>query len=195
MTTATASDPEKRLTGAHLLVAHVALLGGVLTGLLQGLEHAGFGFPASQYFLQSYYHSVSVHGVLNVLVWTTFFICGFLPFISARGYAIPLVRPGLGWLTFWVMLAGLILAAIPLVGNAATVMFTFYAPLKAHWAFYIGLTLVVAGTWLVTLRLALTHRVWRAQHPGVRTPLPSFMSLVAMGMWALAPVGLGAAGG
>ena len=41
MTTDTASLPEKRLTGAHLLVAHVALLGGVVTGLLQALEHAG----------------------------------------------------------------------------------------------------------------------------------------------------------
>src|SRR5262245_47079389 len=199
MTTATlteaeqrASDPEKRLTATHLVVAHVALLGGILTRLLQGLEHAGVTFPASPYFLQSYYHSVSVHGVLNVLVWTTFFICGFLPFIAARGYPMPLVGLGLGWLTFWLMLAGLVLAAIPLAGNAATVMFTFYPPLKAHWAFYVGLTLVVVGTWLVTLRLALTHRAWRAGHPGVRTPLASFMSLVTMTMLTLASIGLAA---
>src|SRR5262244_677431 len=103
MTTATlteaeqrASDPEKRLTAAHLLVAHVALLGGIVTGLLQGLEHAGIEFPASPYLLQSYYHSVSLHGVLNVLVWTTFFISGFVPFISARAYAMPLASPRLG---------------------------------------------------------------------------------------------------
>jgi len=185
-------DPEKRLTGAHLLVANVALLGGIVTGLLQGLEHAGFEFPASDYFLRSYYHSVSMHGVLNVLVWTTFFIAGFLPFISARAYAMPLVSPRLGWLTFWVMLAGLVMAAVPLAGNAATVMFTFYAPLKAHWAFYIGLTLVVVGTWLVTLRLGLSHRAWRAQHPGARAPLAAFMALVTMAMWTLASVGLAA---
>jgi cytochrome c oxidase subunit 1 len=188
-----ASDPEKRLTGAHLLVASVALLGGLVTGLLQGLEHAGFEFPASEYFLRSYYHSVSVHGVLNVLVWTTFFIAGFLPFISARAYGRPLVSLRLGWLTFWLMLIGLLIAAVPLVGNAATVMFTFYAPLKAHWAFYIGLTLVVVGTWLVTLRLALSQRAWRAAHRDARTPLAAFMSLVTMAMWTLASVGLAAA--
>jgi cytochrome c oxidase subunit 1 len=188
-----ASDPEKRLTGAHLLVANVALLGGLVTGLLQGLEHAGFEFPASDYFLRSYYHSVSLHGVLNVLVWTTFFIAGFLPFISARAYAMPLASLRLGWITFWLMLAGLVIAAVPLAGNAATVMFTFYAPLKAHWAFYIGLTLVVVGTWLVTLRLALSQRDWRAGHPGARTPLAAFMSLVTMAMWTLASVGLAAA--
>jgi len=187
-----ASNPEKRLTGAHLLVANVALLGGIVTGFMQGLEHAGFEFPASPYFLQSYYHSVSMHGVLNVLVWTTFFISGFLPFISARSYAMPLVSPRLGWLTFWLMLVGLVIAAVPLVGNAATVMFTFYAPLKANWAFYVGLTLVVVGTWLITLRLALSQRAWRLAHQGVRTPLAAFMSLVTMAMWTLASVGIAA---
>jgi cytochrome c oxidase subunit 1 len=188
----TASDPEKRLTGAHMLVANMALLGGIVTGLLQGLEHAGVEFPASEYFLQSYYHSVSMHGVLNVLVWTTFFIAGFLPFISARAYGIPLASPRLGWLTFWLMLAGLLIAAVPLAGNAATVMFTFYAPLQAHWAFYVGLTLVVVGTWLITLRLTLSQRAWRARHPDARTPLAAFMSLVTMAMWTLASVGLAA---
>jgi cytochrome c oxidase subunit 1 len=174
------------------VVANVALLGGILTGFLQGLEHAGFEFPASDYFLRSYYHSVSMHGVLNVLVWTTFFICGFLPFISAQAYGMPLVSPRLGWITFWVMMLGLATAAVPLAGNAATVMFTFYAPLKAHWAFYVGLTLVVVGTWLITWRLALSQRNWRTQHPGRRTPLPAFMALVTMAMWTLASVGLAA---
>ena len=187
-----ATGSERRLTGAHLLVANVALLGGLVTGLLQGLEHAGFEFPAGDYFLRSYYHSVSLHRVLNVLVWTTFFISGFLPFVSAQAYEMPLVSLRLGWITFWVMLAGLVIAAVPLVGNAATVMFTFYAPLKAHWAFYVGLTLVVVGTWLITWRLAMSQRTWRTQHPGRRTPLPAFMALVTMAMWTLASVGLAA---
>ncbi|HEY7248907.1 MAG TPA: cbb3-type cytochrome c oxidase subunit I [Methylomirabilota bacterium] len=187
-----AGGSERRLTSAYLVVANVALLGGILTGFLQGLEHAGFEFPASDYFLRSYYHSVSMHGVLNVLVWTTFFICGFLPFISAQAYGMPLVSPRLGWITFWVMMLGLATAAVPLAGNAATVMFTFYAPLKAHWAFYVGLTLVVVGTWLITWRLALSQRNWRTQHPGRRTPLPAFMALVTMAMWTLASVGLAA---
>ena len=32
---------EQRLTAAFLIVAHVALFGGVVTGLFQSLEHAG----------------------------------------------------------------------------------------------------------------------------------------------------------
>ena len=182
-----------RLTAAYLTVALLALLGGVVTGLAQGLEHAGINvYPALAPVVQSYYHGLSLHGVLNVLVWTTFFICGFLPFIAVQAFDVPLAAPRLGWFTFWLMTGGLLLAAIPLAGNAATVMFTFYPPLKAHWAFYVGLTLVVVGTWLVTLNLALTRRAWRRTHPGERTPLPAFMALVTFTMWTLASAGLAA---
>ncbi|MBI1893273.1 MAG: cbb3-type cytochrome c oxidase subunit I, partial [Candidatus Rokubacteria bacterium] len=172
-------DSENRLTAAYLLVALIALFGGAVTGLLQALEHAGVNlYPRLFPVIQSYYHGLSLHGVLNVLVWTTFFICGFLQFVTARALARPLASPLLGWVTFWLMTVGLILAAIPLVANAATVLFTFYPPMRAHWAFYLGLTLVVVGTWLVLLRLAMTLRAWRAEHRDTRTPLAAFMSLV-----------------
>ncbi|HET6317226.1 MAG TPA: cbb3-type cytochrome c oxidase subunit I [Chloroflexota bacterium] len=183
---------ENRLTTAFLIVALVALFGGAVTGLLQALEHAGVQVPGHATFVKSYYHSVSLHGVLNVLVWTTFFICGFIPFLLVRALERPLASRALGWATFWLMVAGLTLAAVPLVGNAATVMFTFYPPLMANWAFYVGLTVVVVGTWLVTLNLALTLRAWRAAHPGVRTPLAAFMSMVTFAMWTIASLGLAA---
>jgi cytochrome c oxidase subunit 1 len=184
---------ERRLASANLIVALVALFGGVVTGLFQALEFAGLDvYPALAPVVRSHYHSLTIHGVLNVLVFTTFFICGFLPFIATRALGVPLARPRLAWVTFWLMTGGVALSAIPLVGNAATVMFTFYPPLKAHWAFYVGLTLVVAGTWLVTLNLALTWRAWRARHPAVRTPLAAFMSLVTFVMWTIASVGLAA---
>jgi len=183
---------EDRLTAAFVAVALVALFGGVLTGFFQALEHAGMDVYPSTPLVKSYYHSLTLHGVLNVLVWTTFFICGFVPFMTTRALGRPLALPGLAWLTFWVMLGGLVLAAIPLLGNAATVMFTFYPPLKAHWAFYVGLTLVVVGTWLVTWNLALTWRAWRREHAGERTPLAAFMGLVTFAMWTIASLGIAA---
>jgi len=187
-----AAGSENRLTAAFLGVALVALFGGVVTGLFQSLEHAGVNVYPSTPLVKSYYHSLTLHGVLNVLVWTTFFICGFVPFIATRALRTPLASLGLAWGTFWLMATGLVMAAIPLLGNAATVMFTFYPPLKAHWAFYVGLTLVVVGTWLVTLNLALTWRAWRRQNPGARTPLPAFMSLVTFAMWTIASLGIAA---
>lgn len=185
--------PDRRLTGAYLVVALIALFFGVVTGLLQALSHAGINlYPHLTPVVASYYQGLTLHGVMNVLVWTTFFICGFLPFLATRALQRPLASYGLAWSTYWLMLGGLVLAAIPLLGNAATVMFTFYPPLQAHWAFYVGLTLVVVGTWLVTLNLILTYRAWRATHPGERTPLAAFMALVTFLMWSIASLGLAA---
>lgn len=185
--------PENRLTAAYLVVALISLFAGVSLGLFQALEHAGINLYAWLLpFIKSYYQGLSLHGVLNVLVFTTFFISGFLQFITARSLGMPLWNRGLAWVTFWVMTGGLVLAAIPLLGNAATVLFTFYPPMKAHWAFYVGLTVVVVATWFVTLNLILTFRAWRASNKEVRTPLPAFMSLVTFVMWTIASLGLAA---
>jgi cytochrome c oxidase subunit 1 len=185
--------PEQRLARANIAVALVALFGGTAMGVLQALEHAGVDlYPWLKPVLASYYQGLTLHGVLNVLVFTTFFICGFVPFLSARALGQPLASRPLGWVTFWVMVAGLLLAAVPLLGNAATVMFTFYPPLKAHWAFYVGLTLVVVGTWVVTLNLALSVRAWKASHPATRTPLAAFMGLATFTMWTIASLGIAA---
>lgn len=186
-------NSENQLTGAYIFVSLIALFGGVVTGFFQALNYAGFDvYPALQPVIRSYYHGLSLHGVLNVLVWTTFFICGFLQFITARSLGAPLAIRALCWPTFWLMTAGLLMAAIPLLLNAATVLFTFYPPMRAHWAFYIGLTLVVVGTWLVTVNLIMSVRAWKQRNPGLRTPLPAFMSLITFVMWTIASLGIAA---
>jgi cytochrome c oxidase subunit 1 len=184
---------EKRLTAAYLMVAHVALFIGVVLGLFQALEYAGINlYPWLTPLIQSYYHGLSLHGVLNVLVWTTFFISGLLTFVTVHALGIPLQGMTLGWAAFVVMLAGLVITAVPLLGNDATVMFTFYPPMQAHGAFYLGLTLVVAATWLVALNLYRTYRAWRANHPDDWTPLAAFMALVTFTMWTIASLGISA---
>ena len=184
---------EYGVTRAYLIVALAALFIGVVLGLFQALDHAGINlYPRLTPLIQSYYQGLTLHGVLNVLVWTTFFISGFLPFIMVHSLERPLASPRLAWATFWLMLVGLVMASVPLLTNNATVMFTFYPPMKASPAFYIGLTLVVVATWLVTLNMALTHRGWRLEHPGEITPLPAFMSLVTFAMWTIASLGIAA---
>ncbi|GIW12188.1 MAG: hypothetical protein KatS3mg061_3245 [Dehalococcoidia bacterium] len=53
------------------------------------------------------------------------------------------------------------LALLPILANDATVLFTFYPPLKANSLYYLGLTLLVVGTWVVLLTFVRTYRAWR----------------------------------
>jgi cytochrome c oxidase subunit I len=182
---------EHRIVAANLAVALLAIAIGGSMGVLQVLQYNGIDlYPWLNPLVKSYYHGLTIHGVLNVLVWTTFYIMGFLTFVTAHAFDRPLGSRRLGWLTFGVMLVGLLMAAVPLLTNNATVLFTFYPPLKASPFYYLGLTLVVAGTWLLLVNMVLTYRAWRADHPGERTPLPAYMALITMTMWTIATAGI-----
>ena len=180
-----------RLTGLNIGVATGALSVGLLLGVLQGLEHAGFDFyPYIAPAIATYYQGLTIHGVLNALVWTTFFICGFFTFATVRSLDRPLRYPWLNQAAFYVMLAGLLITAYPLLTNLASVLYTFYPPLMAHWAFYVGLTLVVVGSWMVGWGLMLTYSAWRKENPGVRTPFIALGALITMVMWQIATLGV-----
>lgn len=183
------SPGEKRLALLYILTGFAHLLIGIIMGLLQGLEHMGINLiPAMG--LQSYYQAVSIHGVFNVLLFTTFFIVGFLGFAASYGFERPLASVRLGWATYGLMLLGALLTDWALLTNRASVLFTSYAPLKAHPAYYIGLALVVVGTLLLLFNLVRTYLLWRRERPGEHTPLLAFGSLVTMIMWGMASIGV-----
>jgi len=183
---------EKRIAGINILIAFTFLAVGGLMGVLQVLNYNGIDlYPAIKPVLPGgYYQGLSLHGVLNVLVFTTFYIIGFLTFIFAKALDKPMASPAMAWVTLGVMTTGLLTAAVPLLLNQATVLFTFYPPLKASSLYYIGLTLVVAGTWLLLVNMILTRNAWLKANPGKITPLPAFMALVTMSMWTIATIGI-----
>jgi cytochrome c oxidase subunit 1 len=182
---------EKKLVGAHLLVAILALAVGSLFGPLQAFEHAGWDiYVYIKPLIKSYYQGLTVHGVLNALVWTTFFIMGFLTFNVVFGLKRPLKNILFGKIGFWVMVVGVVTAAIPILANQATVLFTFYPPLKANWAFYVGLTLVVVGSWVEGWGLFMTYAAWRKENKDERTPFIAFASLVTALLWQICTLGI-----
>lgn len=182
---------DKRFIGWHLLVAIIALAIGTLFGPLQALEHAGLDlYPYISPVIKSYYQGLTLHGVLNALVWTTFFITGFFNLTVTYGLKKRLTHPRLNRAGFIIMVVGLVMTAVPLLLNQATVLYTFYPPMKAHWAFYLGLTLVVVGSWVEGWGFYLTYHRWRQENPGIRTPLISFGSLLTMVLWQIATLGV-----
>lgn len=176
------------LSMAHLYVAFLALLLGGLAGLLQVLVRSGeFKLP----FGIGYYQVLTVHGVLLGLILTTFFIFGFQhAAVSRTSGTYTNLQRKLGWIGFWLMTIGTAAAATMVLLNEASVLYTFYAPLKAHWIFYLGLTLVVVGSWVGGAAQILKYREWKKANPGKPSPLITFMAVINLFMWNVATLGV-----
>src|SRR5699024_4551353 len=120
-----------------------------------------------------------------------FFILGFMLSAQSRtcgGYNA--TERTLAWIGFFLMLIGTLMAATMILLNEATVLFTFYAPLQAHVIFYIGLALVIVGTWFDGFVIFKRHARFRKENPGARTPLLSYMAVITMLMWQIASIGV-----
>lgn len=182
-----------RLTGVNIGIAMAALSIGILLGILQGLEHATVDlYPYIAPLVHSYYQGLTMHGVLNALVWTTFFIVGFFTYALPRALDRPLHYPWINVLALGLMVVGLVMTAIPMLLDYATVLYTFYPPMQAHWAFYLGLTIVVVGSWTVGYGFYFTYGAWRREHPGQTTPVIALMILITMVLWQLCTLGVAA---
>ncbi len=191
MTKPLSYSTENKLTGAHIGIGFTALSVGILIGVLQGMEHSGINlYPLIEPALKSYYQGLTIHGVLNALVWTTFFIVGFFTLTVTRSLGRPLRYPILNWVGFWLMVVGLLLAALPLLGNAASVLYTFYPPLKADIKFYFGLTMIVVGSWVAGWGYYFTYWGWKKDNPGVATPFIALSSLITMVLWQVCTIGV-----
>jgi cytochrome c oxidase subunit 1 len=187
------SRTEKRFVGWHLVVAITSLGVGSFFGPLQALEASGINlYPYLQPLFKSYYQGLTLHGVLNALIWTTFFITGFITFTTIYGLGRSLARPRLNWVGFLTMLVGLVTTAVPVLLDQASILYTFYPPLQASWAFYLGLALVVVGSWIEGWGFFLTYRAWKKDHPGVRVPFISSAGVVTMALWQIATLGIAA---
>ncbi|MGQ9491598.1 MAG: cbb3-type cytochrome c oxidase subunit I [Anaerolineae bacterium] len=101
---------------------------------------------------------MTLHGVLTALVFTTFFITGFFTLTVQFGLKRALRYPILNRVGFWTMVVGLVVTAVPLLMNDASVLYTFYPPMQASWLFYAGLTLVVVGSWIEGWGFYFTYR-------------------------------------
>lgn len=184
-------DPrDAKLSMAHFHVAFIALALGGFAGLLQVLVRSGtFELP----FGITYYQVLTVHGVLLGLILTTFFIIGFqFAAISRTAGTLSNKARLIGWIGFWTMTLGTAMAATMVLLNEASVLFTFYAPLMAHPIFYIGLTLVIVGSWLSSGAMLSSYIGWRKQNPGKVSPLLSFMVVVNTLLWLVATIGVAA---
>ncbi|XOV86507.1 MAG: cbb3-type cytochrome c oxidase subunit I [Pseudomonadota bacterium] len=138
-------DSAEKLIKINAVAAVVFLVIGGFWGLLVGLTRwpTLHLLPADWFYL-----ALTAHG-LNVLIfWIIFFEIAVLYFCSAVLLSSRLAAPKIGWLAFMLMLIGAILNNYIVLTGQASVMMTSYAPMSAHWLFYLSLILFAVGALL-----------------------------------------------
>lgn len=170
----------------HIYTATLVLGIGALFGMLQAFSRANWIVMPTWF---DYYRMLTAHGVLMALVFTTFFITGLFTYATYR--SIPRTRSvTLGWIGYVLMLAGTAVAAVEILAGNATVLYTFYAPLKADPLFYLGATVLVLGTWCVAADCVENVVFFKRAQPAERIPLPAFIATATMIMWVIATLGV-----
>ncbi len=179
-----------RLVLANFWVAIAAFAIAAAMAMMQALSRADLELPFRTAAM--YYMSVTAHGVLMALVFTTFFIMALGYVVAERTLGRPIAQKSFAWASFYVALLGTAMAGVTILLGKATVLYTFYPPLKAHPAFYIGAALLVIGSWGWCWVMIRTYWLWRRENPQARTPLPMHGMLATIIIWILATIGVAA---
>ncbi|MEN2992340.1 MAG: cbb3-type cytochrome c oxidase subunit I [Bacteroidia bacterium] len=166
----------------------VLLVLGIYHGFLQTLYRAGLLQSASFAGL-NYYQGLTLHGVINAVVLTTFFGVAFGNGIM-QYYLRQALTPWVHALSTGLMVVGTLIAAVPMLLGKADVLYTFYPPLKAHPAFYIGAALLVVGSWIAFFGWLPLVRHWYRAHPDEPLPLAVLGILVSFLIWFLCTIPL-----
>jgi cytochrome c oxidase subunit 1 len=178
----------ERLCLAHFWVAIAAFLFAALLGTWQMWVRSPLG--ASVGTPGEYFMSVTAHGVSMAYVLTTFFIMGFGYFVAVTALDRPLPGKAWAWGAYWAALLGVVLTLVAILSGRASVLFTFYPPLTASAPFYIGLVLVVVGSWVWCALMIIAMAAWKRENPGRPVPLAMFATVANAVMWLWTTVGV-----
>ncbi len=177
-----------------IIFSYIVLALGGLFGLLQLVSRT----PGAPKLVDEsqYYAVLTGHGVLIAILWTAFFILGLAVFVVSSELGKPFRRSLLAVSAILAIL-GTAIAAYPIIGGLligeptmGAVLYTFYPPLASHPAFYIGLALVLIGSWVFAASVFDVFIRWRKENRGVAIPLGTFGVLATLMIWLEATPGL-----
>jgi cytochrome c oxidase subunit I len=183
------------LDGAHrtvvlllIIIPTVLLVLGIYHGLLQTLYRAGL-IRSTTFLGLEYYQGLTLHGVINTIVYTTFFEVAF-GYVVVSYFLRCRFDARVTWLAFALMLVGTLMAAWAMLSGSASVLYTFYPPLKASPIFYIGAALLVVGSWIPFFQWIPAYLGWRRENPGQKTPIGVVGMLATFTVWLIATLPL-----
>jgi cytochrome c oxidase subunit 1 len=181
-------ERNRTLALAHLWTAFTVFLAAIVLGVWQMLMRSPLPAPFDR--PNAYYASVTAHGSIMAYVFPTLFAMGF-------GYAIAdSAREGrmtgrrAAWIGYFLLLCGFLMAVIPIGMGQASVLYTFYPTLIGSPWYYLGITLVLVGSYVWVALMVLNMRAWKRDHPGATVPLSLFAITVCAMLWGWTGIGV-----
>ncbi len=177
----------KKLVLAHFWVAFIAFFAAILLGEWQMFLRS----PLSEWINnpEHYYRSVTAHGTVMAYVLPTLVAMGFGYALTELALKRPLHGVRWAWAGFWLVIAGTVLAAVTMAIGKASVLYTFYPPMIASPLYYIGVVLVVVGSWIWVALMSVNLYRWKKDNPGATVPLAMYGNVAGAYLWAWTSVG------
>ena len=177
----------RKLVLAHFWVAFAAFAVAIVLGewqmVVRSPLHPWVNNP------EHYYRSVTFHGTVMAYVMPTLVAMGFGYAVSELALKRPLLGLKWAWIGFWLVIVGTVMAAVPIALGQASVLYTFYPPMVGSPFFYLGVVLVVVGSWVWVALMSINLRAWKKANPGATIPLAMFGSVTGAYLWAWTSVG------
>ncbi|MCA0008686.1 MULTISPECIES: b(o/a)3-type cytochrome-c oxidase subunit 1 [unclassified Mesorhizobium] len=177
----------RRLILAHFWLAFavfgLALIMGAWQMFIRSPLHTWITNP------EWYYRSLTAHGTIMGYVFPTLVAMGFGYAISESALKQPLIGRRWAWAGFWLIVIGAVTAMVPVSLGRASVLYTFYPPLIGSPFYYIGVVLVVLGSWIWVALMSINLRIWKRNNPDAPVPLAMFANVAGAYLWAWTAVG------
>jgi cytochrome c oxidase subunit I len=177
----------KRLVLAHFWLAFalfgVAILLGAWQMYVRSPLHPWLQNP------ELYYRSVTEHGTVMGYALPTLVAMGFGYAVTELALKRPLIGVGWAWTGFILVALGGVVASITVALGLASVLFTFYPPMIGNVFYYIGVVLVVVGSWVWVVLMAVNCHLWKRDNPGKPVPLPMYATTAGAYLWGWTAVG------
>ena len=135
-------EPAEKLIRWNAVAGVVSLLVGGVLALLVTLTR----WPTVHLLPADWFYLVlTAHGLDMLVFWIIFFEIAVLYFAGSVLLRCRLATPRWAWTAFWLMILGALINNVAVFRGDSSVMFTSYAPMQAHPAFYLGLILFAVG--------------------------------------------------
>ena len=171
----------RRLVLAHFWVAFVAFLAAICLGEWQMFVRS----PLSAWIPnpEHYYRSVTAHGTVMGYVMPTLVAMGFGYAVAELSLKQALIGVRWAWTGFWTLAVGTVMAATTVGAGKASVLYTFYPPMIASPFYYLGVVLVVVGSWVWVALMVVNLVAWKRAHPGATVPLAMYGNVAGALLW------------